>query len=221
MYGLIMAVAIIGAPQVVIELNPEPGVSATGVQISTYDAKLAQAVVGDLLGRGISASIVDGGTAPAGTHLAIRLNHHAIPSEWVKQGHVEAFYGFALGIGQSNPDTKTTISCTRMVGTALRQAGELPSLYRSFELPGLDQPLLDSSLGIHFAKGNLALVGRKSAAMALEVGVVSHPGDAARLSSPVVVAGLAGAIAGGIEECFNPTEEADDSDDFVKGDIFE
>ena len=35
MYGLIMAVAIIGAPQVVIELNPEPGVSATGVQIST------------------------------------------------------------------------------------------------------------------------------------------------------------------------------------------
>lgn len=221
MLSVVMAAALATDPQVVIELQPEAGVSVTGAQISTYDARLAQAVVGDLLGRGIPAAIVDNGKAPEATRLAIRLKHHAIPAEWVKKGHGEAFYGYALGIGQSNPDTRTTISCTRMIGTALRQVGEIPSLYRSFELPGLDQPLLDPALGIHYFKGDEALVGRKGAALALEVGIVSHRGDSDRLASPIVVAGLSGAIASGIEECFKPSDEGDDSDAFVSEDIFD
>lgn len=210
-----------GSPQVAIELDPEVGVSATGEQITTYDYRLAEAVVGSLLGHGITAGIVSAGERQAGSRLAIRLNHHAIPGEWLKKGHGPAFYGFALGIGQSNPDGDTTISCTRMVGTALRQAGEVPSLYRSFKLPGLDQPILDGALGIHFAKGDATLVGRTGAAMALEIGIVSHPDDARRLSSPVVVAGLADAIAAGITECFDPTEEAaEDNEQFLDPEMF-
>lgn len=221
MFSVVMVAALAATPQVVIELHPEAGVSASGAQISTYDARLAKAVVGDLLGRGIPSAIIESGRAPEATRLAIRLNHHAIPADWVKKGHGEAFYGFALGIGQSNPDTRTTISCTRMIGTALRQAGEIPSLYRSFELPGLDQPLLDPALGIHYFKGDDGLVGRKGAALAVEIGIVSHSGDSERLASPVVVAGLSGAIASGIEECFNPSDEADDADAFVSEDIFD
>jgi hypothetical protein len=224
LYSAVLALATSAVPQVAIELAPEPGTSANGELIAVYDRRLAQSLVRDLEMRGIPAVINEQGRSPAGARLTILLRHHAIPAEWVDKGHAPAFYGFALGIAQSNPDSQTTISCTRMVGTALRQAGEVPSLYRSFKLPGLDQPLLDTALGIHYAKGNAALAGRSNAVMELEVGIVSHPDDSKRLANPVVVSGLADAIASGVNECFNPTpdvEEAlDQSPPFVDPDMF-
>ncbi|WP_440986189.1 hypothetical protein ACQHIH_21845 (plasmid) [Xanthomonas sontii] len=210
LYSAMLALAVSAIPQVAIELAPEPGTSASGEPIASYDTRLARELVKDLERRGISAAIVEHGRARDGTSLAIRLHHSAIPAEWAEKGHASAFYGFALGIAQSNPDAATTISCTRMIGTALRQVGELPSLYRSFKLPGLDQPLLDTALGIHFAKGNAELLGRHVAALDLEVGIVSHPEDSKRLADPVVVAGLADAIASGVNECFSPTPDEDD-----------
>ena len=59
MQGLLLALALASsAPaQVLIELAPEPGTSATGQAIATYDHQLATELVGDLDGMGISATI--------------------------------------------------------------------------------------------------------------------------------------------------------------------
>lgn len=218
---LVLALALASVPEVAIEINSESGISATGELIAVYDNRLAEEVLGDLQEHGVTASILRGEVARPGTRLAVRLNHHAIPAAWVKQGHADAFYGFALGIAQSNPDQATTISCTRLVGTALREAGEIPSLYKSFKMPGLDQPLLDEALGIHFAKGDEELLHRNGAVMNLEVGIVSSQGESRRLANPVVVAGIADAIASGIHECFQPGEaEEDEADDFIDKDMF-
>ncbi|QRD62680.1 hypothetical protein H8Z72_22595 (plasmid) [Xanthomonas citri pv. citri] len=215
LYTAALVIAMSAVPQVAIVLNPEAGSSATGVPIGAYDTRLARELAGDLEARGISTAIVGHEAVPAYSRLAILLHHHAIHAEWIKKGYAPEFYGFALGLANANADSRTTVACTRMIGTALRQIGEVPSLYRSFKLPGLGQPLLDTSLGIHFAKGKPELLAYKGAALELEVGIVSHPQDAKRLADPVVVAGVADAIASGVDECFNPTadDDADEPDD--------
>ena len=206
-----LGAALAAAPgPVVLELAPEAGNSASGQSIADYDRRLARAVVSDLDAHGIAASISDAGEPVQGARLTLRLNHHAIPALWIQAGHAKAFFGFAVGLTATNPDMATTVTCARLLGTAMRQAGELPSLYRSLKMPGLDHPLVDEALGIHQLKGPNPLAGRAGAALTLEVGIVSHPDDTLRLANPVVVSGLADAIASGIDACLNPVPEEDE-----------
>lgn len=208
MQGLLLSLALATSPaQVLIELAPEEGSSATGQAISAYDRRLAAELVGDLQGLGITAAISEAAQPDVGARLTVRLSHHAIPPQWAAAGHAQAFYGYALTVGHSNPDMATTVSCARFIGTGLREAGELPSLYRSMKLPGLDLPLADESLGIHRTRGQSPLDLRTHATLDLQVGIVSHPDDARRLANPVVVAGISSAIANGIHACFNPVPD--------------
>lgn len=208
MQGLLLALTLATAPvQVLIELDPENGASATGQAIATYDQRLATELVKDLGGMGIAAAITDAHQSDADARLTLRLGHHAISPQWIAAGHAQAFYGYALTVGHSNPEMATTVSCARFIGTGLREAGEMPSLYRSMKLPGLDLPLADESLGIHQSRGQSPLDLRTHATLDLQVGIVSHPDDARRLANPVVVAGISSAIASGIQACFTPDQD--------------
>jgi hypothetical protein len=208
MQGLLLALALASAPaQVNIELASEPGVSSVGRDIAAYDRELAKELAADLDGMGITSTVTETPQKAPPARLTLRLGHHAIPTQWVAEGHAKASYGYALTVGHSNPEMATTVSCARLIGTSLREVGEMPSLYRSMKLPGLDMPLVDVSLGIHRTRSESHLDLRQNAALDLQVGIVSHPDDARRLANPVVVAGISSAIASGIQACFNPPED--------------
>ncbi|MEN9111076.1 MULTISPECIES: hypothetical protein [Xanthomonas] len=208
MQVLLLVMALASAPaQVVVELAPEVGTSATGQPIVAYDRQLAAELVRDLDGLGIPAAVANGPQTDSAARLTVRLGHHAIPAQWVAAGYAKAFYGYAITLGHSNPEMATAVSCARLIGTGLREVGEMPSLYRSMKLPGLDMPLVDQSLGIHRTRGESHLDLRTHATLDLQVGIVSHPDEARRLVNPVVVAGISSAIANGIQACFNPAQD--------------
>jgi hypothetical protein len=208
MQRLLLALTLASAPaQVVIELAPESGTSASGQSIAAYDQQLATELVRDLHGLGITAAVAKARHADSTARLTVRLGHHSISTQWIAAGHAKAFYGYAITLGHSNPEMRTAVSCARLIGTSLREMGEMPSLYRSMKLPGLDMPLVDESLGIHRTRAESHMDLRTHAVLDLQAGIVSHPDEARRLANPVVVAGISSAIASGIQVCFTPPED--------------
>ena len=91
------------------------------------------------------------------------------------------------------------------------QAGDAVLVSGSMGDHGLT--ILSQRAGLSLAAGvqsDSAALHAMTEALTLEVGIVSHPDDTLRLANPVVVSGLADAIASGIDACLNPVPEEDE-----------
>lgn len=158
------------------------GYKVTDVAANMYDP--------DLYSRAIIAKPSD---------VFVSIHHDSMQQSWIDAGRRKEFSGFSVFVSHKNANFDASLVCARRIGAQLVKAGEHPSLYHANPIE--NRPILDKEFGVH-AYDNLAVLKvAKSPAVLVEVGVVANPDEEQRLSTDVVKAKIAGAIAEGIEQC--------------------
>lgn len=196
-------------------------VSARGLPEFRFNQQLAQAVASALqshdLGalligvRGDADSLVQRTVVAtaAGADLLLSVHHDSVQPRYLQSWTVDGqerrfsdrFSGFSLLISRRNPDPKHSLACAQAIGTALRAAGQRPSLHHAEPIQGESRPLVDPVNGIYWFDDLVVLRTASSPAVLLEAGIIVNRADELRLRDPQCQARMAAAVADGVQRC--------------------
>lgn len=135
--------------------------------------------------------------------LFLSIHHDSIQQTWLDQGREGEFSGFAVLVSMKNVKSQQSAQCARLIGAAMRQAGELPSLYHATPIKGENRPLIDKHNGVHRFDDLVVLRASKAPAVLLEVGVIVNPVEERKLASPQFVRQYADSVAEAVVTCLS------------------
>lgn len=209
---LLLALPVQARAQVVLDTGHSPSrqgaTSAGGRGEFTFNQRLAGAVAAKLTGVGVKVQRSEGelslrqrtqGVQPQ--ELFVSIHHDSIQQAWIDTWQRERYAGFSVFYSNKNPQAQHSLLCARLVGRALAQAGQTPSLYHATPIPGENRPLVDRDHGVHRYDDLVVLKTSAAPAVLVEAGVIANPNEEARLLDPSTVDVLARAIAQGVLEC--------------------
>lgn len=200
------------AQTVVLDTGHSPkqqgATSAGGRGEFTFNQRLARAVAHNLKVAGIAVRQVEGEVAlrdrtqSVGTgDLFVSIHHDSIQQAWIDAGWRERYAGYSVFYSEKNPQHQTSLLCARLVGRAMAQHGQTPSLYHATPIRGENRPLIDPPHSVHRYDDLIVLKSSAAPAILVEAGVIANPIEEARLLREDTVATLSKAISHGIAEC--------------------
>jgi len=189
-----------------------PGATgASGRVEHLYNLDLSAAVARDLQQAGERVTrtgaddreiaLTDRPNAAPDANFFISIHHDSMQQAWLDAGRSREFKGYSIFVSKLNPHYAQSLACAKAIGTALRAAGEAPSLYHATPIKGENRPLIDRHLGIHQFDDLVVLKTARMPAVLVEAGVIVNPDEEPRLQDPATIAKLAGAIASGVKTC--------------------
>jgi len=200
--------------------SAHPGAtSARGVPEFVFNQALAVAVREALLKRGFHVRMIGaqgdmndlkGRTrAAVGADFFLSLHHDSVQPQylesWVHTGVLrrfsDRFAGFSLFVSRANPQPLASLACASQLGTALRQAGFMPSAHHAEPIPGENRPFADRPNGVHYFDELVVLKTATQPALLLEAGVIVHRAEELALQQPATRAAMATAIAAALDMC--------------------
>lgn len=191
---------------------PKSGVmGANGEPEFVFNHRLAEALARILRARmvnvreigfdGNAAVLTERAQAANGSDVMLSIHHDSMQQAWIDAGRTEQLKGFSVFVSGKNPAFATSQQCARLIGAAMRQAGEVPSLYHATPIKGENRPLLDRENGVHQFDNLVVLKHAQVPAVLLEIGVIVNKQEARRLSQVAVVEGLAQTLAPAVLAC--------------------
>lgn len=135
----------------------------------------------------------------AGADLFVSIHHDSVWPRLLPRA--SEFSGFSLFVSRDNRQVAKSLACASSIGKALRAKGFAPSRYHADPSIGGTRPFADEENGVHYFD-NLA-VGRTAAmpSVLVEAGVIVNREEDKRMLDPQIRAGLAAAVAEGIDGC--------------------
>lgn len=171
-----------------------PGVvSCDGIPEHEYNDYLAYVLASYLEGRNIPAGITRTfqeeknlklRTQDSGKYrLFLSLHHDSVQAQFMSQRSREGncsekAKGFSIFVSPKNRYYENSIQCAYALGTALREAGLMPSLHHAERVTGEYRKLLDSARGIYAWDDLIVLKTADAPALLLEAAVIVHPQEA-------------------------------------------
>ena len=145
----------------------------------------------------------------AGTDFFLAVHHDSVQPYLIRTWEYDSVErrfnddhaGFSLFISRKNPALKKSLACASAIGTALRGAGFVPSLYHADPIPGENKPFADKANGVHYYDNLIVLKTARSPAVLLEAGVIVNRDEELRMRSQEVQKRMASAVAQGLERC--------------------
>lgn len=181
---------------------------ANGEPEFVFNRRMAQALAEELRVRevvvreigfdGQAAVLSARAQAASGAAVLLSIHHDSMQQAWLDAGWANRFKGFSVFVSQKNPAFTTSLQCARLLGAAMREAGEAPSLYHAV---GEHRPLLDRENGVHQFDNLVVLKQATVPAVLLEIGVIVNPQEAVRLSQSAVIEKLAHTLAPALMAC--------------------
>lgn len=198
--------------QVILDTGHSPGrqgaTSASGRGEFTFNQRLVGEVARHLVALGVRVRHSDGEAGlrqrtqgVLGQELFVSIHHDSIQQAWIDAGQRERYAGFSVFYSDKNAQSGHSLLCARLVGRALAQSGQTPSLYHATPIPGENRPLVDRDHGVHRYDDLVVLKTAAAPAILIEAGVIANPNEEARLLDPNTVDLLARAITTGVMEC--------------------
>jgi N-acetylmuramoyl-L-alanine amidase len=198
-----------------------PGaISARGRPEFEFNLGLAEVIAQELAARHVPTMLIgrDGtmvalaqrtAAAEAGGATFFLSIHHdsAQPrylETWIWQGveqhFTDRFSGFSLFVSRKNPQAEASLSCARMIGSAMKAAGFAFSPHHAEEIAGESREWADRNAGVYF--DDLAVLKTaKTAAVLLEAGVIVNRADEQALQDSATRSAIAGAVVRGLSDC--------------------
>jgi N-acetylmuramoyl-L-alanine amidase len=222
------------APLIAVDVGhsaARPGAtSARGRPEFAFNRDLAIVVDRTLRDRGFRTRLIGVGgdindlasrtelAADAGADVFLSIHHDSAQEQylqaWVVDGreqrYSELFSGFSLFVSRKNPRPAESLICAQEIGTALRAAGQSPSLHHAEPIPGENRPLADASNGVYFFDDLVVLKTARMPAVLVEAGIIINPHDELRLRQPALQRRIAEALAEGLRRCLGwPARQRD------------
>src|SRR5262249_60550364 len=96
--------------------------------------------------------------AAAGTDFFLAVHHDSVQPYLIRTWEYDSVErrfnddhaGFSLFVSRKNGQVKKSLACASAIGTALRGAGVVPSLYHAEPLPGEHKPFADELTGVRY-----------------------------------------------------------------------
>lgn len=210
--------AVPGPSHIVVDTGHTPqrpgATGASGRVEYLYNLDLSTAIADRLVAAGQQVTRVaadgreialqDRATRTPDAGLFVSIHHDSMQQAWIDAGRRREFAGYSLFVSEKNPRYADSLRCAQSVGEAMRNAGQMPSLYHATPIPGENRPLIDARLGIHRFDDLVVLKTAPMPAILIEAGVIANPDDEARVGRPDTVQLLAAAIVQGIQACQAP-----------------
>ena len=140
----------------------------------------------------------------AGADFFIAIHHDSISEPYLKpwdwdgseQTHTDLKRGFGIFVSHDNPHPKRSLACASALGTALRAAGFVPSMWH-----GRKHVPADRDNGVWYYDNLVVLYRTALPAVLFEAGVIKHREEELELRDPERQARMAAALAEGFARC--------------------
>ncbi len=213
--GLLMQLAVTNVP-LAFDVILDPGHSAqrygtlscSGKKEYEYNNQLLMSVFPYLVAQKIyvdvtrdpeeEITLVQRAEKSKGKKLFISLHHDSAQEQFITRvsGNPcsRKARGYSIFISKKNPYFERSLSCARVLGEALRNAGLVPSTHHGEPISGENRTLLDARLGIYQYDDLVVLKQSKCPALLLEAGVIIHPEEDKLVQTPEYKRNIANGI---------------------------
>lgn len=157
--------------------------------------------VRDVEGEGYNRSLMSRVLDTADAQLFISIHHDSVQQHYLDAGLEREFRGYSVFVSGHAHQLDGCLRCAISIGDAMRSAGQQPSLYHAWQVPGENRPLLDATRGIHRYDGLAVLKHARSPAILLEMGVMVNPDELQLLRDPGWIRRAVRQLVAGIESC--------------------
>ena len=145
-------------------------------------------------------SLVDRATRHGNANLLISIHHDSNPKEL---DHLKnSLHGFSIFVSKKNPHFSKSLKCADHIGKNLIASGETPSTFHGLKIPGENKELLTRN-GVYKYNDLVVLKRSNKPAILIEIGVISNPNEAQRLSNQQVIWRISENIANSITNCLS------------------
>lgn len=147
--------------------------------------------------------------------LFVSIHHDYLHSKYLKEDVVDgrkrtysnAFRGFSAFVSPENPDYSRSVLLAQLIASRFKEAGMSQTLHHAEPIENENRKILHWDLGIYEAPFVVIKTATMPAVL-LELGVLAHPEEEARLEDPTYRSRIAEGILSAIREyCrINPPE---------------
>lgn len=204
--------SLVHAKTITIDTGHTPtkngSLSANGIKEYTYNLQMSNAITYYLRSFGIEVKrtsvnepnikLSERATRYPTSDLFVSIHHDAIPKQLYS--HRNEIAGYSIFVSKKNSNFNQSLYCSQVVGKNLQAIGEYPSTFHSLDIPGEQKRMVDPR-GVFLYDNLVVLKTSTPPALLIEVGVISNPYEANRLTHAATINHIAKNIATSLASC--------------------
>lgn len=188
----------------------KPGsTSASGRSEFDYNRALAQDVIAQLAGAGITTraiglngemDVLTARTQAAkGADLFLSIHHDSVQPQYLPVA--DRFAGYGVFASRKNLDPETSLRCSIAIADRMLAIGRTPSLHHAEPIKGENRPLADARRGVYWFDDLVVLKTAAQPAVLVEAAIIVNPAEDRMISDAGNRKLVASAIATGVVQC--------------------